>query len=218
MKRILIAFLVIALTFLSSIVIASDSTRFGVGVRGGYVFSGDDSITDATDGTRIDIDVDSSFSVGLNTTYVRNDVLSMELSGDYVFERDTEFTTPGESMKGGELSTIPVLLTLRIHIPVGSGFKPYIGGGVGWYFNSFDQDPLWVASNSGINIDLEDSFAWHANAGIELFFTDNVALNLDAKYIWSKPDLNMSAPGYYQTYEINLDGFVVGIGLKFYFQ
>jgi outer membrane protein len=218
MKRILLVCVVISLTLFSSIVLASDNSRFGIGVRGGFIFSGDDSITDATGGTRIDIDVDSSFSVGLNTTYVMNDVLSLELSGDYVFERDTEFTTPGQSMKGGEISTIPVLLTLRIHIPVSSGFKPYIGGGVGWYFNSFDQDPLWAAANSGINIDLEDSFAWHANAGLEFFFTDNVALNLDAKYIWSKPDLNMTAPGYYQTYEMDLDGFVVGVGFKFYFQ
>ena len=213
------AFLVISFMFFSTIAMASSGgSRFGIGVRGGFVFSGDDNFTDPTDGTRIDMDVDSSFSVGINTTYVMNDVLSMELSGDYVFDRDTEFTTPGGSMRGGELSTIPLLLTLRIHIPVSSGFKPYIGGGVGWYFNSFDQDASWAAFGGGVNVDLEDSFAWHANAGLEFFFTDKVALNLDAKYIWSKPDLNMSAPGYYQTYEIDLDGFVVGIGLKFYFQ
>lgn len=218
MKRILTAFVVISLTLFSSMVLASDSKRFGIGVRGGFVFSGDDSVIDATDGTRIDIDVDSSFSFGINTTYVMSDVLSMELSADYVLDRDTEFTTPGQSMRGGEISTIPVLLTLRIHIPINSGFKPYIGGGVGWYFNSFDQDPLWTGVNPGVNVDLDDSFAWHANAGLELFFTENVALNLDAKYIWSKPDLNMSGPGYYQTYEMDLNGFLACMGIKFYFE
>ncbi|MBW2358763.1 MAG: outer membrane beta-barrel protein [Deltaproteobacteria bacterium] len=185
-------------------VLASDSSRFGIGIRGGFVFSGDDSITDATDGTMIDIDFDSSFMFGINTTYVMNDVLSMELSADYVLDRDMEFTMPGQSMKGGEVSTIPLLWTLRIHIPTNSGFKPYIGGGVGWYFNGFDQDPVWTASNPGVNL--------------ELFFTENVALNLDAKYIWSTADLKVIAPGSYQMYEIDLDGFVVGMGLKFYFQ
>ncbi len=218
MKRILVAFVVVSLILFSSIVLASDGSRFGIGVRGGFVFSGDDSIIDATDGTRIDIDVNSSFSFGINTTYVMSDVLSMELSADYVLDRDTEFTTPGQSMRGGAISTIPLLLTLRIHIPTNSGFRPYIGGGVGWYFNSFDQDPLWTAFNPGSNVDLDDSFAWLANAGLELFFTENVALNLDAKYIWSRPDLNVAAPGSYQTYEIDLDGFVVGMGIKFYFQ
>jgi outer membrane protein len=218
MKRILVPFVVISLILFSSIVLASEGSRFGIGVRGGFVFSVDDSTTDVTDGTRVDIDIDSSFSFGINTTYVMSDVLSMELSADYVLDRDTEFTTPGQSMRGGEISTIPLLWTLRIHIPTNSGFKPYIGGGVGWYFNSFDQDPSWTALNPGVNVDLDDSFAWHANAGLELFFTENVALNLDAKYIWSKPDLNMAAPGYYQTYEIDLDGFVVGVGLKIYFQ
>ncbi|MBW1701755.1 MAG: OmpW family protein [Deltaproteobacteria bacterium] len=218
MKRILVSFVVISLTLFSSMVLASDSSRFGIGIRGGFVFSGDDSITDATDGTMIDIDFDSSFMFGINTTYVMNDVLSMELSADYVLDRDMEFTMPGQSMKGGEVSTIPLLWTLRIHIPTNSGFKPYIGGGVGWYFNGFDQDPVWTASNPGVNLDLDDGFAWHANAGVELFFTENVALNLDAKYIWSTADLKVIAPGSYQMYEIDLDGFVVGMGLKFYFQ
>lgn len=218
MKRILVAFMALSLTFFSTIAMASGDKKFGIGVRGGFVFSQDDSIIDADDGTKVDIDVDSAFCVGINTTYVMSDILSMELSGDWVFDRDTDFTTPAGSVGGGDLSTIPLLWTLRIHIPVSSGFKPYIGGGVGWYFNSFDQNPLWNASNPGVNAELDDSFAWHANAGLEIFFADNVSLNVDGKYIWSKPDLNLTAPGYFQTYEIDMDGFVVGVGIKFYFQ
>jgi outer membrane protein len=182
------------------------------------VFSQDDSLVDAVDGTQVDIDIDSAFFVGINTTYVMSDVLSMELSGDWVFDRETEFMKPTGSIGGGDISTIPLLWTLRIHIPVSSGFKPYIGGGVGWYFNSFDQNPLWTASNPGVNAELDDSFAWHANAGLEFFFTENVSLNLDGKYIWSSPDMNLTGTGYSQTYEIDLDGFVVGVGIKFYFQ
>ncbi len=218
MKKILLAFVVISLILFPAIVPAADSSRFGIGVRGGFVFSGEDTITDVTDGTRVDIDFDSAFCVGINTTYVMNDVLSMELSGDWVFDRETEFMTSGGSVGGGDISTIPVLWTLRIHIPISSGFKPYIGGGVGWYFNSFDQNPLWNASNPGVSAELDDSFAWHANAGLEFFLTENVAFNIDGKYIWSSPDMNLTGTGYYQTYEIDLDGFVVGVGIKFYFQ
>lgn len=218
MKRILLAFVVVSLILSSSMVGASEDSKFGIGVRGGFVFSQDDSIVDPVDGTKVDIDIDSAFCVGINTTYVMSDVLSMELSGDWVFDRETEFMTPTGSIGGGDISTIPVLLTLRIHIPVSSGFKPYIGGGVGWYFNSFDQNPLWIASNPGVNAELDDSFAWLANAGLEFFLTENVAFNIDGKYIWSSPDMNLTGTGYYNTYEIDLDGFVVGVGVKFYFQ
>ena len=89
-------------------------------------------------------------------------------------------------------------------------------------FNDFDLDPLYIATylNPGDSFEIEDSFGFHANAGTEFLFGQdrNFGVNIDVKYIWNEADLNkyfVAAPP--ESYEIDLDALVVGLGFKYYF-
>jgi outer membrane protein len=65
--------------------------------------------------------------------------------------------------------------------------------------------------------DQDDSFGFHLNAGLEFVITDNFALDLDLKYVWSEADFDLRDSTGVDTGEIDLNGFVVGISLKYCF-
>ncbi len=191
--------------------------KFGLGIRAGVrSFAGDD--LPFAPGVNVDLEVDTSFVGGVNATYFLSEMLSMELSADYIPDTDAHFDLMGFEFNMGELSTIPLLLTARIHIPTNSPLSPYIGGGVGWYFNSFDINPTIFVP--GANIDLDDSFGYHVCFGIEYFFGDNknFSLNLDGKYVWTNADFTITAPGVAPFEDdIDLDGWYFAGGFKVYF-
>ena len=55
--------------------------------------------------------------------------------------------------------------------------------------------------------------------GIEYFFNNHFAFNLDFKYIWNNVDVDFEEPGGYSVNDKNLDMdfFSAGIGFKYYF-
>jgi len=111
------------------------------------------------------------------------------------------------------------MLTARLHLPTDGNFWPYIGAGVGYYFNDFNKkSSAWLPGDS---IDYDDSFSYHVAGGMEFFLGDarNVSLNFDFKYIWSETDLKLRGPsmGIPGTYDVDLDTFMGTIGLKFFF-
>jgi outer membrane protein len=236
MKKMVIVFSVVfALVFVSGIMClsmarageagaeAEDGPRFGVGARVGFaMFSGGDYVDVRSD--RWDYDIDEQFIYGINTTFVLSKYFSYELAVEYLPDTDMPTTLNGAALVSdmGELSSLPITFTVRFHIPTGTMVSPYIGGGVGYYFNDFDLDPLYIATylNPGDSFEVEDSFGFHANAGTEIFFGQdrNFAMNVDVKYIWNQADLNkyfVAAPP--ESYDIDLDALVVGLGFKYYF-
>jgi len=191
--------------------------KFGLGIRAGVrSFVGDDF--PVAPGVNWDVEIDTSFTAGVNATYFFSEMLSMELSADFIPDTDAYFDVMGFEFDMGELSTIPLLLTARIHIPTNTALSPYIGAGVGWYFNSFDINPTIFVP--GANIDLDDSFGYHACFGIEYFFGEkkNFSLNLDGKYAWTNADITITAPGVTPFKgDIDLDGWYFAGGFKVYF-
>ena len=88
----------------------------------------------------------------------------------------------------------------------------------GYFFNDFDQnDPvIEFIYGAGADVDVDDSFGFHVGGGVEVFVTENVALNLDLKYIWTKVEADVNIAGF-KDEDIDMDSFVVGLGIKFYF-
>jgi outer membrane protein len=192
MKKMVIVFSVIfALVFVSGIMglsmatageageEAEDGPRFGVGARVGYaIFSGGDFVD--IWGDRWDYDADGQFVYGINTTFVLNKYFSYELAAEYLPDTDMDVTWNSVIFGSdfAEVSSFPITFTARFHIPTGTAISPYIGGGVGYYFNDIDLNPILTAVlPAGSVVDLDDSFGFHANAGTEIFFGKN--RNLD---------------------------------------
>jgi outer membrane protein len=217
-KKFVALFFVVAAFMLvvSQVSFAQDMKgRLGIGARVSYVNFSDDDYT--VYGVKVDVEPDESTMYGGNLTYFIQDYLSLELSVDYT-ETDVDLEALGLSGDAGDFESIPVLLSLRAHLSTNTKVSPYLLFGIGYLFNDIDQNDSTIEYiyGSGAKIDVDDSFAFHVGGGVEVFVTENVALNLDLKYIFTKVEADVNVAGF-KDEDIDMDSFVAGLGIKFYF-
>jgi outer membrane protein len=204
----------------------AESPKFGIGVRVGQNFYTDGNL--AFSGTGVSGNVvysnKSAWIYGINGTLKPHEKFSLELAIDRTVKSQSDLKIGGMSLNAGDIQQTPLTLTARFHWPVGI-FSPYIGAGLGYYLNSYDKNnALLVVSGFTVDtVDMEDSIGYHINAGSEFFLdaAKNLALNLDFKYIWNKADMTATASnagaGVRVKGSMNLDSFVAGVGIKYYF-
>ena len=156
-------------------------------------------------------DADEHAMYGGTLTWFAHEYFSFELAGDYV-KTDLDISLPCGSTTVGKLTQVPVSLALRTHLSTNPRISPYLGGGVAWYFNDFDPDPRFYEAN--LDVEAEDTYGLFVCGGIEFFLTDWFAVDIDAKYVWTKTTLK--AEGFCDE-KVHGDAFVGGIGLKLYF-
>lgn len=189
--------------------------KSGFGAKVSYMtYSGDEL---NLYGVRVDVEADNTLSYGLNYTYLFNDYSSLEFSVDYI-RTDVQFAALGLSLNVGEFTQIPALFTFRLHPATTGTVKPYFGAGVGYYFNSFDTNSYNAALiyGAGAEIDVDNSFGFHINGGVDFFIAENYSLNVDLKYVLNKADAEVNIPGFTRE-EMSMDAVAVGIGLKYYY-
>ena len=122
----------------------------------------------------------------------------------------------------GDVTQIPILLTARAHLPIHSRITPYIGGGAGFYSNDFDLSDVLLFIDPTTSYDPKSSIGYHVNAGVEFFISERVAFNLDFKYIWNTVEFKATgvivAIGVPASSEIDLNVFITGLGIRYYFK
>lgn len=209
MKKITILIACVAVFFISQAALAQDfDGKLGIGANVSY-----SGISDTGEGDSIKFD--GAPLIGANLTYYFNKYFSFEVAIGYS-QLDVEGTAAGVTIDLGELQQFPVFLSGRFHLPIRNGaVSPYFGGGVGYYFNDFDTSQ--IVALAGGKLDTDNSFAFHLNAGIEFFAGDHIALNLDLKYIWNEADGEFTAANIAALDDLDLNNFVGGLSLKFYF-
>jgi hypothetical protein len=97
-----------------------------------------------------------------------------------------------------EVWQIPVQLSALLIILPGLPIRPYIGGGVGWYYTRIENSgPLSVFGD-----DTSNWFGGHAIAGAEIRASRGFILFGDFRYIWVNPDNDIEDrtgdPNYWQ--------------------
>lgn len=178
--------------------------RSGLGIGIGYITPKGGEIDDA------DTDIDTGFLPSINYTYGVSSNFSLEVSLARAV-LDVEI----EDIDFGELTTYPLQVTAQYRIPAGN-ILPYFGAGVGYYFNEFDEDS--IISSAGVSVDTDNSFGFHVNAGCDFFLNQNSAINLDARYFWSKTSTSVDFLGTeIADDDLDLDSLVIGAGLKYFF-
>jgi len=194
--------------------------KFGIGARAGGNFYKDGSIDVSLAGYgnigNVDYSNDNAFFYGVNGTIKFNDYISVEIALDRINKTKSEFKGGNVSLKAGDITQTPLTVTARFHYPVGI-FSPYIGAGAGYYWRSYDKDnAFW---NPAATVDIDNGWGYHVNTGTEIFLTDsrNIALDLDLKYVWTKADLKATNGATSITGSMDLNSFVAGIGIKYYF-
>ena len=196
------------LLFCSDVGLAEDNQgKLGVGVRAGYVDYYNDDQT--VSGGELELESDVTLMYEANLTYFVQEYFSLELGVGYTETDEYLNFSPGMSGKAGEMEQIPILLTARVHFSTNHEVTPYLGAGIGYYLSDFDSN------SSSPDVDVDDSFGFHVNGGLEVFITDYVAINVDIKYVWNEVNLDIKLPGLDEDYKRNQ--FVAGAGCKFYF-
>jgi hypothetical protein len=100
----------------------------------------------------------------------------------------------------------PVQLTAFL-FPIPEGpFRPYILGGVGWYYSRTDYEGA-LSSNSSTT---ESIFGEHLGAGAELMLGPRTSLDLDIRYIFLNPTND-------QVIHLDFNYWQITLGLNFYF-
>jgi len=213
-KKFIVPFFVVATLMLvvSQVSFAQDMEgRLGLGARASYVnFTDDDYV-------KVNVEPDESVMYGVNLTYFIQNYLSLELSVDYT-ETDVDLKALGLSRDAGDFESIPVLLSLRAHLSTNTKVSPYLLFGIGYFFNDIDQNDsnIEFIYGPGAKVDVDDSFGFHVGGGVEVFVSENVALNLDFKYIWTEVETSVNVAGFTDE-DLDMDSFVAGLGIKYYF-
>ena len=176
-------------------------------------------------------DIDDGTLMSINYTRGINTNLSIELS---LGQADLDVRLGDMPVDLGEFTVKPLQVTAQYRIPSGSSpLSPYVGAGLGYYFNDFDLSDdakdaiaLYRINNSDptfdLDVDVDDSFGFHIDAGVDFFVNSNFALNIDARYFWSQADTKMTETKLSVQKEIgpddaDLDSFIIGVGAKYFF-
>lgn len=89
----------------------------------------------------------------------------------------------------GSVYLLPPTLTFQYHFyPTGTVFKPYVGAGVNYtIFYGIDE------GETVRDVSYDNAFGFAAQVGFDLFVTDNIFINVDAKQIWLETDVDVDA-------------------------
>ena len=163
-----------------------------------------------------EVSVDNNVMPEVDVTYMATDHIGFEL-----IAATTKHTASGVSGTTGDVGklasawVLPPTLTLQYH-PVANGpVRPYVGAGVNYtlFYSENASDGL-VAAVGTTDVELDDSFGWALQAGVDIDLTERMFLNFDVKYIDidTTATLRTTAAGT-QAVDIDLDPRVVGVGV-----
>lgn len=104
-----------------------------------------------------------------------------------------------------ETSFVPVTVSGLVFLPVSEHFSPYGVAGLGAYYTIYDTE--------GFSDDIDNEFnvGYHLGFGVEIPFSENMALNADYRYLFLNPDRNEESLD-----DTKFSGNAVTVGLMFY--
>lgn len=177
--------------------------RFGVGLLAGLPF-----ISDENYNSRANINGYFSYRV--------TEAFFLELSVHYI---KTEVEGRPSGLSAGDLSAIPVQMSIQRHFFLREKTFVYVSGGINYYFTNFSVEDTSMSREETV----EGTLGFHIGAGIEYFIKENLAAKLDMRYCFASTSGSWSfidpvlGPQSGQIDDIKLDTLLFGIGIKFFF-
>ncbi len=191
------------------------------------IMPNDDSSDVTSNGTRVPnttVSVDNGFSLDIDFTYMFTKNIGAELLLDLSSKHDV--TSEGATLKTlapGEIisaNVLPPSLLLQYHFLPDSNIRPYVGAGFNftYFFNEKSSDSLNKGLNGVSELELDSSFGWAAQVGLDYDINKDLFLNVDVKYL----DINTTASfksGALGNVEVDVDVnpwvFGIGVGSRF---
>ncbi len=113
---------------------------------------------------------------------------------------------------------LPPTLTLQYHFAPEAKVRPYVGAGVNYtiFYSTKASDAL-VTAISATDVEMDDSFGYALQAGVDIDLNEKMFLNLDVKYIDMDTTARLRTGATTNTAQISIDPIVAGVGVGFRF-
>jgi outer membrane protein len=161
-----------------------------------------------------EVSVSNSFAPEVDISYFVSDHVALEL-----IAATTKHDVGGKGALApiGELAdtwVLPPTLTLQYHFAPKAKVRPYVGAGLNYtLFYSEDASDGLEAAIGDTKVELDDSFGYALQAGVDVDLNEKVFLNLDVKYIDIDTGAKLTTGSLVNRVKVSIDPVVVGIGL-----
>lgn len=162
-----------------------------------------------------DVEVSNSFAPEVDLTYFFTENIGIEL-----IAATTKHDVTGKSgapKAVGKLAdswVLPPTLTFQYHLAPGAKVRPYVGAGLNYtIFYGEDASDGFESAIGATKVDLDESFGFAIQAGVDVDLTDKLFLNLDAKYIDMDTEATLRTGALVNRVKVSIDPIVLGIGI-----
>lgn len=163
--------------------------------------------------------------IGGKVTQISNEVVP-ELDFSYFFTHHISaeliLATSRHSVKAtdtalgsvnlGKVSVLPPTLTAQYHFDLTSQFKPYVGAGINYtHFYNVNSGPVATDIHYG------SSIGPALQIGTDFAINDHWLINADVKKIWLQPNVTVYTPIAQLNTKVNINPWIVGLGVGYRF-
>jgi outer membrane protein len=171
-----------------------------------------------------EVDVEDAYSLDIDFTYMFTPNIGAELLLDVSSKHDVVGKGSTLAPLGTIIETrvLPPALILQYHFLPDSEFRPYAGLGLNYtmFFSEEASSSLDTALGGVSDVELDSSFGWVGQIGMDYDLGNDLFFNLDVKYmdINTTATFNSGALGNVSTdVDINPWVFGIGVGKRFSF-
>lgn len=160
-----------------------------------------------------EVTVEDATSLGITLTWMVTGRLGVGVLGAWPFEHDIEGAGAlAGTGKIAEVRHLPPTVTLQYHFAPQARFRPWVGAGVN-YTNFFDEKTAGVIE--GVDIELDDSWGWALEAGVDFALGEDWYLSGQAWYVAIDTEATLGAD--LGSIQVDIDPwvFMVGAGRRF---
>ena len=170
------------------------------------------------------VDVDSNAVPELDVTYMLHKHWGIEaIAGITKHNVDFETAAPVAGLTDGfklfDSWVLPPTVTLQYHFLPDNNIRPYIGAGINYTaFLGNDASDQLEALVGPVDVDMDNSWGFAVQAGVDIDFNDKWFFNMDVKYIDidSTATLQTTPLGRLRV-NVEVDPIVAGAGIGYRF-
>lgn len=113
-----------------------------------------------------------------------------------------------------ETWALPPTLTLQYHFAPGGSIHPYVGAGVNYtFFHSSKPTASPEGALGRTDVDLDDSFGFALQAGVDFEIGRKLFVNFDVKFIDMDTTAHLRTAGGTATVDVDVNPLVFGMGV-----
>lgn len=191
----------------------SNNSGFRFGISGGYAIPSNSNFKGGfAPGFQIGLGLGDNFALEIGLSRFQGDVVGTE-----------------SGLSAGSLTRMPLELSLQGRFPLGSKkIVPYFFAGGGYSLNKFDIASSvtipWSAVGVTITEKAESAVAFHAGIGLDFFIIEKLAININAKYLfssakgsWTQTDDGTGQASSGDLSDLKMNTLFINFGLKYSF-